>query len=91
MVYFMVVIDMTTLTNRQEDVLLQIMKGKTNNQIAKTLFVSNETVKEHVSTILKITNLENRTQLAVWGFRRRVKVFYGEEGLENIFAEKVSS
>jgi len=65
---------MATLTNRQEDVLVHVIEGKSNKQIAKTLFVSDETIKEHVGDLLKATNLANRTQLAVWGVKRKKKM-----------------
>ncbi|MHA1948313.1 MAG: response regulator transcription factor [Candidatus Thorarchaeota archaeon] len=57
------------LTNRQKDVLEHVMEGCSNKQIGKKLFVSEETVKEHISGLLKATKLKNRTQLAVWAVR----------------------
>jgi DNA-binding NarL/FixJ family response regulator len=38
------------------------MDGQTNREIAKALFVSEETIKTHVSAILRYFDAENRTQ-----------------------------
>lgn len=53
------------LTRRQQDVLELIAKGFNNYQIACDLGISENTVKLHVSQILRATGLYNRTQLAL--------------------------
>ncbi len=50
------------LTDRQLEILNLLMEGKSNKQIAKDLNLSENTVKVHVSTILKILQVENRIQ-----------------------------
>jgi len=50
------------LSKKQEQVLRLLMDGQTNREIAKALFVSEETIKTHVSAILRYFDAENRTQ-----------------------------
>jgi DNA-binding NarL/FixJ family response regulator len=53
------------LSPRQETVLYGLMDGRSNREIALELNVSEETVKTHVSAILRFFNAENRTQAAL--------------------------
>lgn len=55
-----------SLSKREQDVLDLIALGKTNNDIAKTLYISTRTVKFHVSSILAKLNVRNRTEAAIW-------------------------
>lgn len=50
------------LTKRELEVLAQIKKGLTNNQIGKQLFISERTVKFHVTSILSKLNANTRTE-----------------------------
>lgn len=58
------------LTDREIEVLKQIACGLTNEQIGETLFISEATVRTHVSHILGKLSLENRTQAALWALRK---------------------
>ena len=58
------------LTNREAQVLAMVAQGLTNKQIAKNLFISTETVKEHVQRILRKIGVADRTQAAVWAVRK---------------------
>lgn len=53
------------LSKRQRQVLHLLGEGKTNKEIAMTLFLSPNTVKLHVSAILQRLNLRSRTQAAL--------------------------
>ena len=53
------------LTSRQLDVLLMLGQGKSNKEIARDLGLSENTVKIHVTAILKILNVSNRTQAGI--------------------------
>lgn len=57
------------LTKRESEVLKQLAFGQTNKQIAQTLGISYETVKEHVQHILSKLGVSDRTQAAVWAVR----------------------
>ncbi len=50
------------ISKREYEVLLQIGKGLSNQEIAKTLFVSESTVKTHVSNLLVKLDAKRRTQ-----------------------------
>lgn len=58
------------LTRREAEVLAMVSQGLTNKEIAKALFISPETVKEHVQRILKKIGVADRTQAAVWAVRK---------------------
>ena len=55
-----------TLTERETEVLELIARGKTNNQIARELFIGEATVKSHVHSILSKLNVRSRTQAALY-------------------------
>ncbi|MEG4803200.1 response regulator transcription factor [Microcoleus sp. ARI1-B5] len=56
---------MTELTSREREVLLLIAKGSSNREIAQTLFLSEGTVRNHITHILARLNLRDRTQAAL--------------------------
>ena len=60
------------LTSRESQVLRQIALGLSNREIAETLAISVETVKEHVQNLLRKLALNDRTQAAVWAVRQGV-------------------
>lgn len=61
------------LTPREKDVLHNISKGYDNKEIAKSLYISNYTVKKHVSSILKKLNLKNRQEAIVYVNKNKFK------------------
>ncbi|MBE9136413.1 response regulator transcription factor [Nodosilinea sp. LEGE 07088] len=56
----------TSLTARELEVLKLLAKGTTNKGIAQALYVSEGTVKNHVSNILMRLDLRDRTQAAIY-------------------------
>jgi len=58
------------LTKRESEVLKQLANGLTNKEIAQSLHISYETVKEHVQHILRKVGVTDRTQAAVWAVRK---------------------
>lgn len=60
------------LTSRELDVIQALSDGLTNAEIASTLVVSEETVKSHISSILRKLNLNHRTQIAIFALRNQL-------------------
>jgi len=60
------------LTNREMEILKLIADGTSNNEIAKQLVISMHTVKGHVSNILSKLHLADRTQAAVYAWKKGV-------------------
>lgn len=58
------------LTQRETQVLRHMALGLSNKEIAQSLTISVETVKEHVQNILRKLVVGDRTQAAVWAVRR---------------------
>jgi NarL family two-component system response regulator LiaR len=54
------------------DVLKLIANGLTNSQIAEKLFISENTVKGHVSNILSKLHLADRTQVAAYAWQKGI-------------------
>ena len=61
-----------TLTQRESEILKWVAKGETNLEIAQKLFVSERTVRTHVSNILGKLHLANRTQAALYALREGI-------------------
>lgn len=51
------------LTNREEEVLKEIITGKTNTQIAKDIFISERTLYNHIESIYNKLEVENKVEL----------------------------
>jgi DNA-binding NarL/FixJ family response regulator len=58
--------DSSIYTVRELDIIASIAEGLSNKEIADKLFISEGTVKNHISTILEKGNLSHRTQVAVY-------------------------
>lgn len=57
------------LTPRELEIVRLIAEGLSNRQIAERLFLSDGTVRNHISAVLEKTGLEHRTQIAVMWLR----------------------
>lgn len=57
------------LSPRETQVLALLARGKSNREIARTLAITEETVKAHVSSILAKLHLADRTQAAIFGLQ----------------------
>jgi DNA-binding CsgD family transcriptional regulator/ligand-binding sensor protein len=58
--------DYTVLTKRELEVLKRIGTGISNNAIANQLYISDSTVKTHITNIMSKLDMGNRTELALY-------------------------
>ena len=58
------------LTPREVEVLRLLARGMSNAELAEALFISEKTVKTHISNILGKLNLADRTQAAIYAYKR---------------------
>ncbi|WP_026430015.1 response regulator transcription factor [Schaalia georgiae] len=61
-----------SLTDREYEVVEAVAAGLDNAEVAERLFMSEGTVRNHISSILAKTGLRNRTQVAVRYYRARM-------------------
>lgn len=52
------------LTQKQREICKYLIQGKSNNEIAKEMFLSTHTIKMHVSNIINTLKAKNRTHAA---------------------------
>ena len=60
------------LTSREMDVLACIAKGFSNQDIAEALFVSEKTVKNHLTNIFRKLNVNDRTQALIYVLKHKI-------------------
>lgn len=60
------------LTERERDVLLCLVQGMNNKEIAKSLFISDKTVKIHVSNIFKKLGVKSRSQVVIYAVQNQL-------------------
>jgi DNA-binding NarL/FixJ family response regulator len=63
---------LASLSPRQREVVALIAEGRTNREIAAHLFLSEGTVKNHVTRVLEVLNVGDRTKLAVLVVRHQM-------------------
>jgi DNA-binding NarL/FixJ family response regulator len=62
------------LTDREEEVLLAVARGRTNAEIAEELHITLSTAKTHVAALMNKLGARNRVEVAIWAYEtRRVK------------------
>jgi DNA-binding NarL/FixJ family response regulator len=59
------------LTEREEEVLVLVARGRTNAEIAAELFVGLSTVKSHVASLMTKLGARNRVEIAIWAYDTR--------------------
>lgn len=62
-----------SLTKREYEVLTVIAEGLNNREIAERLFISEKTVKNHVSNIFRKLEVSDRIQAAIFAFKNNIK------------------
>ncbi len=63
---------LSTLTDREIEITRLIVQGKSNPEIAQTLFISESTVKNHISNILHKLEMKDRVELAILAVREGI-------------------
>jgi len=56
------------LTDREEQVLVSVARGRTNAEIASELFISLSTVKTHLGSLMTKLGARNRVEIAMWAY-----------------------
>ena len=56
------------LTEREEEVLLTVARGRTNAEIAAELYISLSTVKTHLASLMTKLGVRNRVEIAMWAY-----------------------
>lgn len=64
--------DRALFTERELEIIEAISEGLSNKEIAAKLFISEGTVKNYISVILNKTNLDHRTQIAIYYIKGEV-------------------
>jgi NarL family two-component system response regulator LiaR len=60
------------LTEREIEVLQKVALGKSNNEIARELFIAEVTVRTHISRLLEKLHLANRVQATLYALRQGI-------------------
>jgi DNA-binding NarL/FixJ family response regulator len=58
----------TPLTEREEEVLVTVARGRTNAEIADELHISLSTVKTHLASLMAKLAARNRVEIAMWAY-----------------------
>jgi DNA-binding NarL/FixJ family response regulator len=56
------------LTDREEQVLVAVARGRTNKEIADELFITLSTVKSHITSLMTKLGVRNRVEIAMWAY-----------------------
>lgn len=56
------------LTEREEQVLATVARGRTNSEIADELYITLSTVKTHIASLMTKLGARNRVEIAIWAY-----------------------
>jgi DNA-binding NarL/FixJ family response regulator len=74
-----VVVIGTALSQREQEVMGYLARGYSNKQIARSLFLSQQTVKNHIGNLFKKLGVGNRTEAALIGAGVKPSPTYKQE------------
>jgi DNA-binding NarL/FixJ family response regulator len=60
------------LTEREKEIMKKLGEGMSNKEISESLYISEGTVKNHITSILNKLDLRDRTQLALFAVRNKI-------------------
>ncbi|MDM5153436.1 response regulator transcription factor [Bacillus sp. DX1.1] len=63
------------LTEREKEILFELVKGLSNKEIAAALYISDKTVKIHINKIFKKLNVKSRSQAVIYAVRNQLVPF----------------
>lgn len=66
--------NLNKFTQRESIILAELLKGKTNQEISETFFITLHTVKAHIASILHKTHSKHRAQLISKVFSNLLKI-----------------
>lgn len=69
------------LTRREREILQLVSQGNTNGQVARTLWVTEQTVKFHLANIFRKLDVTNRTQASRWAHAHGLLSSGADEGM----------
>ena len=58
------------LTRRELEILQELAQGLSNRELAEKLFISEKTVKNHLTSIFQKCGVTDRTQAVLYGLKR---------------------
>ncbi|GAA4181088.1 response regulator transcription factor [Streptosporangium oxazolinicum] len=59
------------LTDREEQILVTVARGRTNSEIADEFHISLSTVKSHIASLMAKLGARNRVEIAIWAYETR--------------------
>jgi DNA-binding NarL/FixJ family response regulator len=59
------------LTDREEQILAAVARGRTNNEIAGEFYITLSTVKSHVTSLMTKLGSRNRVEIAMWAYETK--------------------
>ena len=60
-------------TEKEKEVLAMLLQGLRDDYIARALFISPKTVRNHISNMLRKVRVDSRTQLVLWALNKQLQ------------------
>ena len=66
------IIDDTLLTEREKEIVLYLLEGKTKQEVAKSLSLSISTIKTNVENIYRKFNVHNKVEFVIYTVKNKI-------------------